>query len=99
MHPADWIGWISSAILLTTISRQVYVQYRERATGGVSGWLFVGQLAASTGFVIYSALLANWVFVITNAALLVTALAGQIIYRRNRRREENSPANRPAKNL
>lgn len=92
MQPADWIGWLSSAILLTTICRQVYVQYRDRATGGVSGWLFVGQFAASTGFVIYSALLKNWVFVVTNLALLITALVGQIIYRRNRRREEQTSA-------
>jgi uncharacterized protein with PQ loop repeat len=87
MEPADWIGWSSSAVLLATLIRQVYVQWRERSTAGVSGWLFIGQLAASTGFLIYSWLVGNWVFVFTNGALLVTALAGQVIYRRNVRRE------------
>jgi MtN3 and saliva related transmembrane protein len=88
MEPADWIGWTSSAILLATLARQVFVQYRERSTQGLSGWLFVGQLAASTGFLVYSFLVNNWVFVFTNAALLITALVGQVIYRRNVRREE-----------
>lgn len=87
MQLADWIGWSSSGILLATLSRQVYVQWRERSTQGLSGWLFVGQLAASSGFLVYSLLLDNWVFVVTNAALLMTALAGQMIYRRNVRRE------------
>ena len=89
MEPADWIGWTSSAILLATLLRQVYVQWRERSTQGVSGWLFVGQLAASTGFLIYSWLVDNWVFVFTNSALLVTALIGQVIYRRNLRDEQS----------
>lgn len=90
MEPADWIGWTSSGILLATLVRQVYVQFRERSTQGVSGWLFVGQLTASTGFLLYSLLVDNWVFVFTNAALLVTALVGQVIYRRNARREERA---------
>jgi MtN3 and saliva related transmembrane protein len=92
MEPADWIGWTSSGVLLVTLARQVFVQYRERSTQGVSGWLFVGQLAASTGFLVYSFLVDNWVFVFTNAALLVTALVGQVIYRRNVRREERAAA-------
>jgi MtN3 and saliva related transmembrane protein len=83
MQPADWIGWAASAVLLATLLRQVYTQWRERSTKGVSRWLFIGQLTASTGFLIYSFLLDNWVFVFTNAALLVTALIGQWIYSRN----------------
>ena len=81
------IGWLSSAILLATLLRQVHTQWRERSTQGVSRWLFLGQFTASCGFLIYSVLLSNWVFVVTNAALLLTAVAGQIIYRRNVRRE------------
>ena len=87
MEMTDLIGWASSAILLATLARQVFTQWRERSTAGVSHWLFIGQLAASTGFLIYSWLLKNWVFVVTNAALLITALVGQVIYRRNARRE------------
>jgi uncharacterized protein with PQ loop repeat len=83
MKPIDWIGWGASAVLLATLIRQVYTQWREHSTRGVSRWLFIGQLTASTGFLIYSFLLDNWVFVFTNAALLLTALIGQWIYTRN----------------
>ncbi|MDB5824617.1 MAG: hypothetical protein JWR21_3321 [Herminiimonas sp.] len=84
----EFVGWMASVILALTISRQVYTQWRTRSTAGVSHWLFIGQCAASVGFVIYSALLSNWVFVSTNAFLLVMAVVGQIIYRRNKRMEE-----------
>jgi MtN3 and saliva related transmembrane protein len=80
---ADWLGWASSAVLLATLIRQVYSQWRKRSVEGVSSWLFIGQLTASTGFLIYSYLVDNWVFVFTNAALLLTAITGQLIYRRN----------------
>jgi MtN3 and saliva related transmembrane protein len=85
MH-GEWIGWISSLILLATLGRQVYSQWRAGTTRGVSKWLFVGQLAASTGFSIYSWLLENWVFLVTNIALLLTAVAGEVIFLANRRR-------------
>jgi MtN3 and saliva related transmembrane protein len=86
MNP-EILGWASSMILLATLLRQVYRQYRERSTQGVSSWLFIGQLTASTGFLIYSYLLKNWVFVFTNAALLITAIIGQMIYQRNTREQ------------
>ena len=88
MEPADWLGWTASAVLLMTLGRQVYVQWRERSTEGLSSWLFVGQVTASVGFTVYSWLVGNWVFVFTNAALLVTAVVGQLIFRRNRRLEK-----------
>lgn len=50
--------------------------WRGRSTQGVSHWLFAGQLAASTGFVIYSVLQGDWVFVVSNVFLLFTALLG-----------------------
>jgi len=80
----ELIGWASSFVLLLTLIRQVYAQWRTRATAGVSKWLFIGQLVASTGYVIYSALLHNWVYVSSNVAILVTALVGEGIYLRNR---------------
>lgn len=83
---AEVIGWVSSGILLLTLARQVVTQWHSAATAGVSRWLFVGQVAASIGFALYSWLLSNWVFLITNVALLLTALAGEAIYLRNRRR-------------
>lgn len=81
----DMVGWLSALILILTISRQVYTQWRTRSIEGVSHWLFIGQVAASTGFVIYSVLVDNWVFVVANSCILLTALAGQLIYMRNRR--------------
>lgn len=82
---ADMVGWISAAILVTTLTRQVYTQWRTRSIAGVSRWLFLGQLAASIGFTIYSFLVENWVFVFANIFLVLTALVGQCIYMRNRR--------------
>ena len=93
MQPEDWLGWGASAVLLATLLRQVFVQWRERRTDGVSSWLFVGQITASVGFVIYSWLVDNRVFVVTNSALLRTAIAGQLIYRRNVRLENLLRAN------
>jgi MtN3 and saliva related transmembrane protein len=89
MKAVDLIGWLSSAVLLMTIGRQVYTQWRTRSATGVSRWLFIGQLSASTGFAIYSYLLHNWVFLVSNLALLVTAIAGEIIYLRNKEHSEH----------
>ena len=90
MQPEDWLGWGASAVLLATLLRQVFVQWRERRTDGVSSWLFVGQITASIGFVVYSWLVDNRVFVVTNTALLLTGIAGQLIYRRNVRLESRA---------
>ena len=84
----DVIGWAAAAILLLTIGRQVFTEWRDGSTQGLSKWLFVGQLAASTGFVVYSWLLGNWVFLATNLLILATAGIGQGIYLRNKHREQ-----------
>ena len=81
------IGWASSFILVLTIAKQVYKQWREGSSEGVSRWLFVGQMAASLGFTIYSWLVNNWVFVVTNSLMLLNGLLGLIIVLRHRRRE------------
>lgn len=84
------IGWVSSAILLATLVKQVHKQWREGTSEGVSRWLFVGQTAASAGFTTYSILVKNWVFVVTNALLLINALVGWVILFRNKKREGSS---------
>jgi uncharacterized protein with PQ loop repeat len=84
----ELIGWCGAAVLLLTLGRQVYTQWRDGHAQGVSRWLFVGQLTASSAFLAYSWLLHNWVFVVTNALLLVTAAAGELIFLHNRRREQ-----------
>lgn len=81
------IGWAAAAILLGTIVQQVWKQWRSGDTAGVSKWLFVGQSLASLGFTIYSWHTGNWVFVTVNSALLVSAIVGEAIYFRNRRRQ------------
>lgn len=81
----ELVGWLSSAVLLATLARQVTKQWREGTSEGVSSWLFVGQTTASAGFTVYSLLVRNWVFVVTNALILVNALVGLLILRRHRR--------------
>lgn len=85
MNYDEWIGWTSSAILLATLIRQVHTQWKSHDVSGVSRWLFVGQVAASVGFTIYSVLLHNWVYASSNVAILITAFVGEAIYLRNRR--------------
>jgi MtN3 and saliva related transmembrane protein len=84
--PTEIIGWVSTAVLLATICRQVYSQWKSKATAGVSRWLFIGQIGASIGFIVYSYQLHNWVFLFSNAAMLTAATAGEVIYISNRNR-------------
>ncbi|XYH96282.1 hypothetical protein ACMHYB_52265 [Sorangium sp. So ce1128] len=80
------IGWISSGILVLTVAKQVYKQWKTKTSEGVSKWLFRGQLAASIGFVVYSWMVENWVFVATNSLMVANALAGALIVHLQRRR-------------
>lgn len=81
---ADIVGWVASALLLATLIRQVWTQARDNEAKGVSKWLFIGQIAASILFVIYSLLVGNWVFVVSNICILITAIVGQILTAKNR---------------
>lgn len=91
----DAIGWASSLILVITIAKQVLKQWREGSSEGVSRWLFLGQMAASLGFTIYSVLVHNWVFVVTNSLMLLNGLAGYLIVLRHRRRARRARAAPP----
>jgi MtN3 and saliva related transmembrane protein len=79
------IGWISSFILLLTLIRQVKKQWEEKNSEGVSKWLFIGQLVASSGFTVYSFLVSNWVFTFTNLLLTINNIIGIYIYFRYRK--------------
>lgn len=79
-------------MLLLTLGQQVRKQWRSKDSRGVSTWLFVGQMAASVGFSIYSYLLDNWVFLFTNLLLVVNALLGEWVTLRNRRQGRESSA-------
>lgn len=81
------IGWFSSFVLVLTLGKQVYKQWRSGTSEGVSKWLFIGQITASAGFVAYSLMVGNWVFVVTNELLLVQALLGGYLLLRYRHRD------------
>jgi len=81
---SELIGWTSSLILLITIAVQVRRQWQSGSNKGVSRWLFIGQLAASVGFLIFSILTGSLVFAITNAMLTLGNLCGIVIYFKNR---------------
>ena len=81
------IGWASSVILLMTLVKQVYKQWKDGRVEGVSKWLFIGQLGASIGFTIYSYLVGNWVFTVTNGLLTVNNVIGIGLYYHFRRKE------------
>ena len=83
------IGWGSSVILVLTISKQIYKQWQEESSEGVSKWLFIGQITASLGFIVYSWLVGNWVFVVTNSLLLLSAFVGLGILLHHRRRSSH----------
>ena len=74
------IGWASSIILLLTLIKQVYKQWKDGETEGVSKWLFIGQLLASIGFTVYSYMVGNWVFTVTNAILTLNNIIGIALY-------------------
>ena len=84
------IGWASSVILLLTLIRQVYKQWHDGKTEGVSSLLFIGQLLASIGFTIYSYQVGNWVFTITNGLLTLNNILGICLYFYFSRREKKS---------
>lgn len=88
------LGWFSSFVLVLTIGQQVYKQWKSGHSEGVSKWLFIGQMTASTGFTVYSILVHNWVFVVTNGLMLVSAIVGGVIviqHRRAQRRRAGRP--------
>lgn len=74
------LGWVSSVILLATLVKQVYKQWSDRTSEGISKWLFIGQLAASIGFTIYSIYSGSIVFAVTNAMLTVNNVIGIYLY-------------------
>jgi MtN3 and saliva related transmembrane protein len=86
----ELVGWCSSLILLVTISIQNYKQWKEGTSEGVSIWLFIGQLAASIGFAVYSWLLGNQIFIITNSLMILNSLVGFGIVKWNQRHHDRA---------
>jgi len=84
----DAIGWASSFILVCTISKQVYDQWRSGRSEGVSTWLFIGEITSAVGFAVYSWMLHNLVYVVANGCTLLSSIIGVVVLVRNRRRGE-----------
>lgn len=86
MSLPEYIGWLSSLVLLGTIWVQIRKQYKEGSSRGVSWGLFIGQAVASAGFVVYSLMLGDAVFITTNSILLLSHFFGiYITYRQKTR--------------
>jgi len=85
------IGWAASAILVMTILTQVYRQWQQGSSKGVSKWLFVGQIAASSGFFAYSWLIHDLVFITTNLLTLLGAVLGLAILVWHRKTNRDEP--------
>jgi MtN3 and saliva related transmembrane protein len=74
------VGWGASLILLATLVKQVHKQWKDGTSEGISKFLFLGQLAASIGFTVYSVVTESWVFAFTNAALTINNIIGIWLY-------------------
>ena len=91
----DFLGWLSSSILVITLFVQVRKQWLDDTSRGVSPFLFIGQLAASIGFLLYSVQIENWVFTVTNSLTSIAALLGLFITYRHRKRSGAQRASSP----
>ena len=89
---ADSIGWASSSVLVMTLFAQVWKQWSDNTSKGVSPWLFIGQLCASLGFLAYSVLIRSWVFIVTNSLTSIAAVLGMCILWRHAHRRRRSAA-------
>lgn len=76
MDATRGLGIASALLLVTTLIWQLRAQWRRGSAEGVSRFLFVGQLGASTGFAVYSWLIGDPVFIATNIAAGLAAIAG-----------------------
>ena len=88
MEHAQAIGWAAVLALFVTMAAQAWKQWRDRVRHGVSKFFFIGQVTASTLFLVYSLMMGDRVFVVGNALVLAAAIAGGLIlwWNRTRRR-------------
>ncbi|WP_245625286.1 hypothetical protein [Stenotrophomonas chelatiphaga] len=83
----DLLGWAATVVLILTLGRQIHKQQQADSVEAVSTWLFIGQMTASVLFIAYSAMVGSTVFVVTNTLILITAITGQVLAVRRRRRQ------------
>lgn len=80
------VGWLSTLVLLATLSRQVFIQWHDENSKGVSAWLFIGQMSSSVGFIAYSVLVGNKIFIVTNSLIAAVAIIGELVFLKNQKR-------------
>jgi uncharacterized protein with PQ loop repeat len=90
-HMANYIGVLATAILIATLIGQTVKQWLERTTRGVARWFFLGQVSASVLFVTYSLMMGSVLFAVANGLILLSAVAGYVVLRMNRRRVAAPP--------
>ncbi len=81
------VGWLSALILIATLWRQVVQQWQSPSAEGVSRWLFLGQVSANAGFIVYSVMLDSVVFIVVNSVLLCVSIVGLVSLQLKRRQE------------
>ena len=86
METVQVMGWAAVAALFLTMAGQAWKQWRDRVKTGIGKMFFVGQIAASTLFLAYSAMQGDRVFVVGNALVLTASIAGGAILWWNRTR-------------
>ena len=86
METAQIVGWAAVGALFVTMSGQAWKQWRDRVKHGVSKYFFLGQVTASTLFLVYSAMMGDRIFVVGNALVLTASIAGGAILMWNRSR-------------
>ncbi|QGJ67323.1 hypothetical protein FDU21_05300 [Xanthomonas oryzae pv. oryzae] len=81
MQFVDSVGWLASIVLIATLIRQIYEQWRSDAAQSISRWLFLAQISASVLFVLYRYLVGHAVLIVSNALMLPTGLTGYGVQR------------------
>lgn len=89
MNP-DIIGWTASVFLVLTLSAQALSQWRQGHSDGLSPWLFIGMFAAGVTFAVYSVLVENTVFIVTNTLSATAAATGFAIMCHHRKQKRTA---------
>lgn len=72
------IGWFSSTVVFVTQIIQLREQVKK-GSKGVSKWMFVGNVIATSGFVVYSYLQNDTIFLTANSIILCGHITGMIL--------------------
>ena len=88
------IGWLSAAVDRSRHWACNCTTSVASKTAALSRWLFAGQALASIGFLGYSALAHDAVFVTASSLILTAAIIGQLLVFSGRRRDRRRQPSR-----